>query len=106
MAGAEKEPESSIDKEGSIIGPEYKVTILGKGWISSGQDDGSFISRNSFKESDEEWARYFEQEEENPSAQAPKNRILLDMASLFPPQWRESKVEFEITVKAKKIPRE
>lgn len=106
MATAEKEPENSIDKEASIIGPEYKVIFAGEGWVSSGQDDGSFISRNSFKESDEEWARYFEQEAESPSAHAPKNRILLDMAGLFPPEWRESKVEFEITVKAKKIPQE
>lgn len=106
MAGAEKESKSSIDKEASIIGPEYKVIFAGEGWISSAQDDGSFISRNSFKESDGEWARYFEQEVENSSAQAPKNRILLGMADLFPPEWRESKVEFEITVKAKKIPQE
>lgn len=106
MAGAEKEQNDSISKDELIVGPEYKVIFAGEGWISSGHDDGSFISRNSLEQNDLEWTKYFEKEAESSDTNSPKERILLDMARLFPPDWKESKIEFEITVKAKKIPQE
>lgn len=71
--------------------------FTGKAYVTDDHDEGSFLSDNSF----DQQRKAEEQRDKN---QPYPRRTYLGMAELFPANWLESKVEYIITVRAKKIP--
>lgn len=84
-------------------GEEFQGTFIGRGYVSSDPHSGTFIDDVSGW--DEVWQREKEaiqRGQGSPEIQlSPDRRV--DMASFFPEDWQGLEVEFEITVKAKRI---
>ena len=79
-----------------LNGDEYQATFKGKGWVSADQDDGDFLS-------DHPYAKAHPTDPDTGLGLGMKGRKQFTMAQLFPENWQEARVEYEITVRAKKI---
>lgn len=70
----------------TVDGDKYKGSFKGRGFIDQNQDNGSFLSLDS---------------QAVHEGRAPYK--ILEMGDLFPDEWQGERVEYEITVWAKKI---
>ena len=80
----------AIDRQ--IKGNEYVGHFTGIGRVTADYDEGSFLSDTSFKERHRSWRKRSSQH-------------TLEMEHLFPEDWKEAKVEYEITVRARRVRR-
>jgi hypothetical protein len=73
-----------------VNGTDYAGHFTGVGRITADYDEGSFLSDKSFKERHRSWRTLWKDHR-------------LDMEQLFPEDWREAKVAYEITVRARRL---
>jgi hypothetical protein len=73
-----------------VNGREYVGHFTGVGRITGDYDEGSFLSDMSFKERHRSWRKLWKDHR-------------LEMEQLIPEDWREAKVEYEITVRARRL---
>ena len=89
-------------RQEEIDGDEYKGRLTGKAYVTGDHDEGSFLSDKSFKQyrgelNDARDKGHYS--DDNP----PPERKHLGMSELFPEGWNESKVEYTITVRARRV---
>lgn len=108
MVRLEQSPDHQpVIRKESLHGNDYRATFSGKGFISSGYDDGTFIASISSAQMQRQWDAARAKSNGNQSEEPDYSfldRQVLDMAGLFPEKWREEEIEFTITVKAQIIP--
>lgn len=83
-------------------GHEYLGKFRGKAYLASDFDVGSFLSERTSDNYREEWAKLYRAGHENPGYLL--DRTMLGMSGLFPEGWEDSQIEYEITVRARRIP--
>lgn len=78
------------EKHTQLTDGEYEATFTGSGFVTSDYDEGTFLSDTSFAT---RWRLV---------ATRHWHVKMLEMADLFPEQWRGKAVEYEITVRARR----
>ncbi len=89
-------------RQEKIDGDKYKGTLTGRAYVTSDHDEGSFLSDKLFNQYHREIDKARDKghyNDDNP----PPERKHLGISELFPEGWGESEVEYEITVRARKI---
>lgn len=76
--------------ERHVTDRDYVGHFTGVGRVTSDYDEGSFLSDMSFRERHRSWKTRWKDHR-------------LEMEQLFPDDWKEAKVEYEITVRARRL---
>lgn len=84
------------DCQETDTGEEYEATLRGTAWITSEHDYGEFLSDRSYAEA-------HPVDPVTGVGLGMQRRKQLTITDLFPPEWREVRVEYEISVRARKL---
>ena len=90
-------------QETHLKGEEFVGRFAGKAWITADQDDGAFLSNMNYDDFHAKYREYRDKAADPNFKGAYPERTQFAIDELFPEDWRESQIEYEITVKAKRI---
>lgn len=104
LEGTSIDPTSLGKQETHLEGDEYVGRFAGRAWITADQDDGAFLSNMNYDDYHTKYKEHREKEVSNPTFEGEyPERTQFAIDELFPEGWRESEIEYEIIVKARKI---
>lgn len=110
---AESLPERRLPKEvelgtaeAFVTDKEYEAVFRGRGYVTADHDEGSFLSNISYDQYGDLKMAYYDAAASGSDQIELPFRKCLGIEELFPKNWREHPIEYEIVIRARRIDEE